>query len=386
MPDPEKILDVVIVGAGPVGLSLALGLARAGRAVLVLEKEAGTSEYSRAPAIWPRTQEILSGLGVIDRMLAGAIVLRRGELWDADRRRVLLRLPFEELADETPFPQLMILPQSQTERILYEALASHSHAEVRFTAEAATLDQDDSHVTVTYRRGGRQETVQSALAVGCDGAHSVVREAIGASFDGKTYGLQAALADVVLDEDGDFPFPRISTRDELSVAIRISDRLWRLILPSAAGEELALDERVRRSVEHHFSTAKFQTTWQSVFRLHRRIASRFAQGRVALAGDAAHLNSPVGGQGMNAGIQDAELLTAALVEALASGKPSPVARYAEARRASIAQGVNRFTDRLTRLLLLRRGRCIKPVLRLVRAATAFRPLRRRLLRSMAMLR
>ena len=127
--------DVLVVGAGPVGLCLALALARAGRSVVVLEKEAGTSEHSRAPAIWPRTQEILAGLGVIDTFLAAGIVLRRGEMWDADRGRVLLRLPFAELADETDYPQLLVLPQSDTERFLADALAGASER------RAALLDR-----------------------------------------------------------------------------------------------------------------------------------------------------------------------------------------------------------------------------------------------------
>jgi len=120
-------------------------------------------------------------------------------------------------------------------------------------------------------------------------------------------------------------------------------------------------------------------------RLHRRLSTTFADRRVVLAGDAAHLNSPVGGQGMNAGIQDTEILVPALLEALDSGSPDPVALYARSRREEIQEGVNRFTDLLTRILLFGQGRLLRPVLTLANLATRLPPLRRRMLKNLAML-
>lgn len=381
--------DVAVVGAGPAGLSLALGLARAGRSVLVLEKEPGTAERSRAPAIWPRTQEVLAGLGVIRAFLAEGIVLPAVELLDADRGRPLLRLPLEELAGETPYPQLLILPQAATERLLAEAVGRQPTAELRFSAEVVGLEAAGERVTVRYLRDGVEERAEAAFAVGCDGAHSIVRESLGASFEGLTYPLRAALADVSLEpgleEHRDLPFPRLTTRRGVAVGIRLDPRLWRLILPFAAGDGTPLDERVRRSVADLFGPGGYETVWQSEFRLHRRVASRFAKGRIALAGDAAHLNSPVGGQGMNAAIQDAEALARALLEALEAGEAAPVQIYARRRRQAIEGGVNPFTHRLTRVLLFARGRLIKPILAAAGLALRLRPLRRRLLRRLAML-
>lgn len=380
--------EAVIVGAGPVGLALALGLARAGWRVLVLEKDPTTAEHSRAPAIWPGTQEILAGLGVIDRFLARGIALPEVALRNAESGRVALSLPIRELADETPFPQLLILPQSETERLLHEALGDEPTAEVLFGAEVVQAAQDDEGVDVTYRREGEERTVRAPFAVGCDGAHSRMREAIGASLEGGQYGVQAALADVVLADDRELPFPRYSSRDGLAVAIRIGARLWRLILPYAP-HETPLEARIERAVARLFphapSTGGYETVWQSEFRLHNRVSDRFARGRIALAGDAAHLNSPVGGEGMNAGIQDAAALIALLPRALDAGDPVLLATYARERREAVREGVNPFTDRLTRVLLFRRGRWVTPILLAANRILRIRPLRRKLLRSLAML-
>ena len=379
-------LDLIVVGAGPVGLAVALGVARRGRSVLVLEKEPATAEHSRAPAIWPRTQEVLGGLGVLGRFLAEGIALPTVTLHDVDRGRPLLTIPVAELAGVTPHPQLLIVPQSRTELLLLAALREQPSAEVRFGAEVTAVEDGGAAVRVTFRHQDREETAAGAFVAGCDGARSTVRHALGASFEGVTYDTRAALADVALQPDRDLPFPRLTTRPGLAIGIRIDRHLWRLILPFAAADPLPLDERVERAVRHLFPGADgYETVWQSEFRLHRRVASRFAAGRVALAGDAAHLNSPVGGQGMNAGLQDAEALVAALAAALEAGDSAPLAAYERHRRDAVEQGVNPFTDRLTRLLLFGGGRAIRPLLAVARQALRLPPLRRRFLRRIAML-
>lgn len=390
MSPATKSPEVVVVGAGPVGLSVAMGLARAGRSVWVLEKEATTADHSRAPAIWPRTQEVLAELGVIDDFLARGLTVRDVRLRDADSGGELLSIPLDELEDETPFPQLLILPQSETERLLCERVRRSGWARVLFSAEVTGVEADASGVTVAYRHEGELETVRAAFAVGCDGAHSTVRESLGIPFEGETYRTRAALADLRPRSSQDVPFPRLSTRAALVVGIRIDAHLWRLILPLTASDDEPLDRRVEHAAIHLFpgirSPEDYELVWQSEFRLHRRIASRFVHGRVALAGDAAHLNSPVGGQGMNAGIQDAASLTTILLRALQADDAAPLADYERRRRPEVERGVNAFTDRLTRLLLFGRGRAIRAVLSLARLALRIAPLRRRFLRRIAMLR
>lgn len=393
MMEANETRDVIVIGAGPVGLSLALGLARAGVDVLVLERETGTAEHSRAPAIWPRTQEILDELGILDRFLDVGLTLPRVELWDADRGRTLLRLPVAELAGETPHPRLLIVPQSTTEWLLREAVEATETAGIRFGAEVRTVESTEGGVEVRWRptvsrAEADEQTVRARFVAGCDGARSVVRHMLGASFDGITYTLEAALADIEVDGADRLPFPRLTTRPELAVAIRMDDHLWRLILPYFPGQgERTLDERVRQATEHLFPTGvTWRPVWRSEFRLHRRVSSCWKDGRIVLAGDAAHLNSPVGGEGMNAGIADAAALVTALREAVVADDPAPLEGYAQRRQRAIEGGVNRLTDFLTRILMAGRGRLVRPIFRGIDLLLRLLPpLRRRLLQRLALL-
>lgn len=378
--------DVVVVGAGPVGLAVALGLARDGRSVLVLEKEASTSDHSRAPIIWPRTQEILAELGVVDSFLDEGIIRSDIQLWDVDHRRVLLSVPLHELREETAYPQLLICPQSTTERLLCEALQDEPSAEVHFSAAVTDLDLRDGHLAVHYEEEGSVGSVLSTFVAGCDGAHSRVREVMGTSFDGMTYRMEAALADLRLSPDRpDVRSPRMTRRNAVATAIRIGAGQWRVIMPRRPQEKVPLDQRIEQAASDLFEAVDYTTAWKSEFNLHRRISTPFTTDRVALAGDAAHLTSPVGGQGMNLGIQDANALKEALLAALHRGTLSPLTEYAQERRAAAESGVVRLTDRLTQGLLAGRGVFLVPALRAVGALLQLQPLRRRVMRRMAML-
>lgn len=387
MPDRNsRQREVVIVGGGPVGLSLALALARDGIDVLVLEKDATTAEHSRAPAIWSGTQEFLAELGVIEQFESESCALPDIELRDVDRGQVLLRLPINELADETDYARLLIVPQSTTERLLYDAIRTSRKGEVQFGSEAVAFAQDESGVDVHYQVHGREQQVRARFVVGADGAHSMVRKALGGVQEGITYKLQVALADVAFRSEQEFAFPRVTTQPRIGVGIRIGSNLWRLILPfSERNRRPSLSARIEETVRALFPGVEYTTVWQSEFRLHRRVSSRWVDGRIVLAGDAAHLNSPVGGEGMNAGILDARSLCKALHEALAADDAGPLATYASQRRESIERGVNPFTDRLTRLLLAGEGALFRPVMKLGSVLLEIPPLRRRILRRLAML-
>jgi len=383
MEDPD--LDLVVVGAGPVGLAVALGLAQKDWTVLVFEKNSALSEHSRAPLIWPRTQEILSELGVLSRVENEGIVRSRIRLWNADQKQVLVRYPIEELRDETPFPQVILCPQFRTERILYDALEEESSAKVRFSSEVTELEQGQESVEVRFEQDGQSGSVTASYAAGCDGAHSGVRDAIADSFSGQTYSAQAALADITFDRQQDVRFPRLTRKRGVATAIRIDDDLWRLIMPRASEGGPPLNRRIERAVTDLFPTSSYQTVWKSEFSLHRRVSSSFVNRRVVLAGDAAHLTSPVGGQGMNLGLQDASALVRALDQALKKDASTPLLRYASERRDATQTGAVWATDRLTQLLLARRGTLLVPFLWLLGLALRVPPLRRVVMRRMAML-
>jgi 2-polyprenyl-6-methoxyphenol hydroxylase-like FAD-dependent oxidoreductase len=385
--DVEPKYDLIIVGAGPVGLSLALGVCRTGKSVLVLEEKAALSEHSKAPVLWPSTLEVLNDLGIMGEFLARGEKLVDFKIWDVDKEpeSPLIELSFSELQGETNFPFALILPQPETEKILLQAVRRCPRAEVRFSSKVTYLEQSDAHVSFTYLENGLERTVTARSGAGCDGAHSKVRELLGFLMSGSTYTLKAALADLHLGERRDYRFPRVSTKESPSFAIRIAPDLWRLILLYDESEDFQLHPRIRTAVEHLFSQTSYTVVWESEFKLHHRISGDFAKGRIALAGDAAHLNSPVGGQGMNAGIQDTVPLRRAILSLLETEDTSSLRTYAEIRRRKIDRGVNRFTDLLTTTLTSGHLGHIKTVMALAQKTFAIELVRHRFLRKMAML-
>jgi 3-(3-hydroxy-phenyl)propionate hydroxylase len=377
---PNKI-DVIIVGGGPTGLTLALALGREGRRVLLLEKKPGLSERSKAPAIWPRTQEILQRLDVLDEFFKRGLRRPKVRIWDSNRQKVLLTLDFDAIRKRTTCPQLLVLEQAETERILFEKLRPFANVEVRFEAEVTAIAEAIDGVRVQYIYQGAPCTDTAQFLAGCDGAHSKVRECLGFHLQGFTYLFQISLVDVVLNVSGDeYPF-RISTEQGVAITVNIGKDLWRLILPFTESRRLTTDVAVARL----FGRQSFQEIWASDFHIHNRVSDGFVKGRVAIAGDAAHLNSPVGGQGMNAGIQDADALASILLEALECGDPALLGRYEEKRRKTVRGKVNRFTHILTRLLLSNEGSSTKGVLRIVGLLCRFSAFHRFLVGRMAML-
>ncbi len=192
--------------------------------------------------------------------------------------------------------------------------------------------------------------------------------------------MQAALADVRIAGSGTTHSPRLTTQPRIAVGIRIEADVWRLILPFATEDTLPLERRISDAVSHLFDQPDWEVMWRSEFQLHRRISSAFNQGRIVLAGDAAHRNSP--GTGM---IQDAARLAVVLERALGAEPERVLAEYGERRRVEIARGVNRVTDRMTRVLLAGQGRYIRLVLRSADLALRLPYFGRRILRKMAML-
>jgi 2-polyprenyl-6-methoxyphenol hydroxylase-like FAD-dependent oxidoreductase len=366
---------VLIAGAGPVGLALAVALAHHGVRSVVLEDSAEPSRHSKAPGVLPRTLETFAVWGLLDRCLAEGTFLERPQAWAPGRDDPIVTIDFTRLARTTAAPGVLILPQNRTERILLDQARASGLADVRFGHRVTGFEQDADGVTVVVERnGGRRDRLRGDYLAGCDGAHSTVREVLGLSLEGKTYPARLLLADVGIGDARDaLPWPRTTTRDQVALgALRIETGMWRVI---AAVERDVSDEQATSA--HHvgelvttvLGPGPFDLRWSSVFRIHCRTSPRFRDGRVLLAGDAAHINSPAGGQGMNSGIQDAHNLAWKLARVLAGASAEPMlASYEAERRPAILTNVDRYTDLLTRGILLAPSAVRRSVLTLGRLA------------------
>lgn len=353
-----SFIPVAIVGAGPVGLSLALGLARHGVRSVVLERNDATSEHSRAAGVHVRTREVFRQWDVEERFLSRGELRQKLEIRRAGGRRPLLSIDFGEVEDEAEDPGLLLLEQSRTERILLERVRESGMTEVRFGAEAVAFEAGEERVKIRYREGGSERALEASFLVGCDGAGSFVREGLGMPFEGRTYAIRPLIADVRVGGGRDrLPWPRIhNSREGLTLGIRLDEGLWRIIHLRRGGPDREVGvtaAELRPKVERILGEGEFGLVWGSRFRIHRRSAPRFREGRVVLAGDAAHVHSPVGGLGMNAGIQDAHNLAWKLAAALDGGDLVRLLdAYDVERRAVVVESVSGYTDLLTRVFLL----------------------------------
>ncbi|NKC31978.1 FAD-dependent oxidoreductase [Falsiroseomonas selenitidurans] len=363
-------MRVLIVGAGPAGLALALALSRQGLGFRQVDRAAAPAAYSRALGIQARTLETLAPLGVAAPI--AAVALRPlGVVFGLGPAAPTIRLSHRA---HPGFPSMLLLPQTETERLLAEALAATGAPPPERGVALVALDATTGTATLRHP-DGREEVAQFDHVIGCDGAHSSVRKAAGIGFEGAAYEEQCVLADGLIEGLEPAHLHIMPGRDSGSFYFPLPGGRWRGVsmrppggAPPAEGDLATLQHPGLRFVA---------ADWWSAFRISHRIATRFRQGRVLLAGDAAHIHSPAGGQGMNLGIQDA----CALARALPGGEAALEAWAAERRR--IAALVVGRTDRLTALVLGRR-----PAMRALRAVALrllphLPPARQRLERALA---
>jgi 2-polyprenyl-6-methoxyphenol hydroxylase-like FAD-dependent oxidoreductase len=350
MPTGSKpsYVDVLVVGAGPTGLTLAAELRAYGVQFRIIDRHLDRVHESRALAIQPRTLEVLAR-----HQLAGPLVAAGNQgvqvRMHAGSRTVSLRL-FDLGITDTAYPYLLFLSQAETERILDEHLR-RQQVTVERGVELRTVQQNDTDVTCRVRdAGGVEETVTARYVVGCDGARSTVREQAGIAFEGHAYPQTFLLADLEADglETGVvhaflgragmmffFPLGRPAT--------------WRMLAMKSPGDpaaEVTIDLLQAITDRSTAGSVRLRDpVWLTDFRLHNRGASAYRAGRVFLAGDAAHIHSPAGAQGMNTGIQDAVNLGWKLALAL-RGATDPLLHSYHLERAPIGRAVLRYTDRI----------------------------------------
>ena len=336
--------DVLVVGAGPTGLAVAAKVAAAGIDVTVIDNQASGDNTSRAAVVHARTLEVLADLGVSARLVEEGIEAPRFTIRDRDK--VLVPIRFDDLPSD--FPYALMVSQAVTEQVLLERLTELG-GHVRRPLTLVDLVQDDTGVTAITEDGTE---FRARYLVGADGMHSTVRDKAGIGFPGGKYAESFSLADVRID--GDLPHDEVIlyfSPEGTLVSAPLPDGSFRFVAPVPEAPEKPDVDYVQGLLDRRGgveSPAKVtEVVWGSRFRVHHRVADASRAGRVLIAGDAAHVHSPAGGQGMNTGLQDAVVLGDALVATIARGDEAALDDYV-ARRRPVAEEVIELSDRLTR--------------------------------------
>src|SRR5262245_30980005 len=341
---------VLIVGAGPTGLVLALWLTRLGLRVRIIDKVAEPGTTSRAVAVQARTLEFYRQLELAGAVVEAGVQVAAANLWVGGAKAA--RLPLGRLGEGlSPFPYALTYPQDAHERLLIERLDALGVTVERPT-ELIRFGQRPERVRAELRRAdGSEEVCEAAYLAGCDGAHSTVREVLATGFPGGTYTGLFYVADVDAAgpaADGDIHVD-LEEADFLAVfPIKGTGRL-RLIgpvrwEPSPEHRELTFDDVGERAIRNLKLTVA-KVNWFSTYHVHHRVATRFREGRAFLLGDAAHVHSPVGGQGMNTGIGDAVNLAWKLAAVLHDGAAESLLATYETERIGFARRLVATTDR-----------------------------------------
>ncbi|HEX3370328.1 MAG TPA: FAD-dependent monooxygenase [Candidatus Cybelea sp.] len=343
---------VLIAGAGPTGLVLAYSLARQGIAFRLIDAADGPGEHSRAMVVQARTLEFYRQFGFADAMVGEGIVVQRLHLRESVRgggSREVLQLRFSDLGEGiSPYPFALTYPQDDHERFLEKRLA-----EAGFTVERCTaltgLSQDEGGVRATIMGPNGEEEIVAEYLCGCDGAHSKVRESLGLGFAGITYEQPFFVCDCTVAQG--FETDLYANLGEHALVLLFpvrSSGMQRLIglVPHELSktENLTFDD-IRSRIEPVLGTRVAEVNWFAVYRVHHRVAERFRNGRAFILGDAAHIHSPAGGQGMNTGIGDAVNLGWKLGGVLRGRTAENVLESFEAERVAFARALVATTDR-----------------------------------------
>lgn len=349
--------QVLIVGAGPTGLVLALRLARHGVTVRIIDQNSGPGQASRAMAVHARTLEFYRQLGFGDTVVDLGIRIEAIHLREDGHD--IAELPFKDIgAGLSPYPFVLAFPQDDHERFLVEQLHAQG-VEVEWNTELESFTQDEWGVRSVLRRDGERIACGTAFLCGCDGARSRVRESLQINFGGGTYDHLYYVADVKTDGPPNVDLVGHLGANTFALMLPVRSRgMQRLIgiMPEpktdpAAGHAEPTFEDVRPVLEPLLGIKVAQLNWFSTYRVHHRVASQFRVGRCFLAGDAAHIHSPAGGQGMNTGIGDAVNLAWKLAQVLRAGAHGALLDTYQAERLVFARKLVTTTDRAFQMVV-----------------------------------
>ncbi len=343
---------VLISGAGPVGLSLALGLARRGVPVHVFEAEDVLSDEMRASTIHASTLEMFAEWGVAEQVIARGHKIERLQFWDRPSRTLLADLPYSLIAKDTPYPFRLQCPQNYVTRVLKAALEDTKCATLHLGHRSTSFTASDTGVALTVMTSTGEKVFEGSHLVACDGGRSPIRAQLGLTLHGKTYAEQFLLVGTDLNLAEYFPgiagCAYLYDPEEWVIAMQLPDlvrTVFRLDHDANAVEaqkEPAIRARMKRLLGRD---VPFAIKVSGVYSVHQRVAETFRVGRVLLAGDAAHLNNPTGGMGMNSGIHDAYQLVSALCEARDNERSDALDVYAQTRKEVAVQSVQATADK-----------------------------------------
>ncbi|WP_447739666.1 FAD-dependent monooxygenase [Pseudomonas laurentiana] len=343
--------DVLIVGADPTGLVLALWLTRQGVCVRVVDKSSGPGEASRAMAVQARTLELYRQLDMAEAVIDAGYKTPAMNMWARGHHRA--RIPLVDAGREVcAYPFVLIYPQDRHERLLVQKLQSFG-VDVEWQTELLAFEEGDSHVSALLKHAdGREERCTAAYLAGCDGARSLIRHQIGSGFEGGTYKQLFYVADVRVTG--------VEPAGEAHIAFDKSDFV--LLLCYGEKDQYRLIGTVRDERAEHPEHLTFtdvghdainglnlqitDVNWFSTYRVHHRVTDHFRRGRAFLLGDAAHVHSPAGGQGMNTGILDAINLAWKLAAVVKGRAPDTLLDSYQIERQAFARTLVETTDKL----------------------------------------
>jgi 3-(3-hydroxy-phenyl)propionate hydroxylase len=346
-PNPQ----VVVIGAGPVGLVTALGLAQKGINVLVLEKNSvEVPPQWRGSTIHPPTLAIFDELGLAKKIIEGAVKVDVLQFRDLEIDQVV-NFKYEVLDELVKYPFRLQFEQYKVLKLLRDTANAHENIEIQYQTQVESVTQNSSQVAIEIMHNGETKSLQTEWLVAADGAHSSVRKSLGIQLDGFTYPFPTTvvatpfkfenyISDLAPVTYWSGPTGRLSM-------IKTPD-IWRIAMTTPLeGVDISSDDRgtIPNPSEDFNSAISLLLNWipgitladlelkqYEVYRSHQRIAQEFSQGRVALAGDAAHLTTTNGGMGLNSGVQDAAHLVKALLRAIRDQSIEPINEYAQDRK------------------------------------------------------
>lgn len=370
--------DVLIVGAGPTGMALAICLQQAGVSHVIVDKLPHGLNTSRAGVIHAHTLEVLDRLGVSQELVRRGLIIQNFTLRERDR--ALLSIDFQDLPSRHHY--ILMLPQNETEDVLtrkLSALGGTIHRGIAVTSVSQTAET----CTTTLETGNGSTTIRARYVVGGDGLHSIVRESAGIEFEGGSYAESFILADVRMDWA--FAANEVSlffSPAGLVVVAPLPNNIYRVVatvdeapeVPSLEFVQTLMDQRGPTGGRNRITGIE----WSSRFRLQHRLAKSYRSGRLLLMGDAAHVHSPAGGQGMNTGLVDSVVLGELLAKVVQFEAPDTALDIYQTLRRPAAAKVLKLAGLLTNLAVMR-GR-VRQFLRNVALSVVNRlpPARRRL--------